>query len=108
MRGLDSALAHLSALPGRAGEAALGAAREAAAEAALQARAAAPVQTGALRASLSAVFREDGAEAKTACPYAALVEGGTRRTPARPFLLPAARGADYFARAARALREAVK
>ena len=60
------------------------------AEAALSAaQSRAPVRTGRLRDSLSA--RAEGtASVSTSCGYAAAVELGTSRQPARPFLLPAA------------------
>lgn len=52
----------------------------------------APVDTGRLRASIHLVLRSDGlgAEVATNLSYAPYLELGTRRTPAQPFLFPAA------------------
>ena len=41
-------------------------------------------------------------------PYAIYLEYGTRRMSARPFLIPAAREADYLARMIRAMQEAIQ
>ena len=107
MKGLSGVLSRLSALPGKAERAALDAALDAARAGALLARGMAPVKTGALRASISASPREQGAEISSDCPYAAAVELGGRYQAARPFLLPGAAGSDYFARSARAIQEAL-
>lgn len=108
MRNLDACMTTLCRLPSRA-QGALLSARRAAADAALkEAKALAPQRTGRLRASVSC-REENGTtilSAKT--PYAALVERGTRRRSARPFLLPAAQGSGYGQRAADELRKAVK
>ena len=108
MRGLSSAMARFNALPNRVEAAAREAALAAAQETAARAQAGAPVRTGALRASLAFSSTEAGAETTARCAYAGFLEWGTRFCPARPFLLPAALGADYFTRAARAIEEAVK
>ena len=61
------------------------------AEAALSAaRSCAPVRTGRLRDSLSVRAEGTAAVVFASCDYAAAVELGTSRQPARPFLLPAA------------------
>ena len=61
------------------------------AEAALSAaQSRAPVRTGRLRDSLSARAEGTAASVSTSCGYAAAVELGTSRQPARPFLFPAA------------------
>lgn len=79
------------------------AAAQAAASAYQEARALVPVRTGYLRSTLRAgthgVF--------TGCSYALFVETGTRRMHARPYLRPAAHGADFPGYAARALKEAI-
>lgn len=108
MRGLEITLARLGALPGRVREAAREAALAAAQETAAQAQAGAPVRTGALRSSIAFSATDTGAETAARCGYAGMVEWGTRFCPARPFLLPAARSADYFARAGREIQEALK
>lgn len=108
MIGLESVIGRVQAMSDRADAALRKAALEAAQAAAESARAAAPVRTGALRASLSFSPTADGAEAKTNCGYAALVEWGTRYIPARPFLLPGAQAADFFGRAAAGLKEVIR
>ena len=61
------------------------------AEAALfAARSCAPVRTGRLRDSLSVRAEGTAAVVFASCDYAAAVELGTSRQPARPFLFPAA------------------
>lgn len=74
-------------------EALSGMARDAAAQAKMDA----PVDTGALRASIASDCRIEGnvirAEVTAAAPYAAAVELGTSRAPARPYLRPAAKRA---------------
>ena len=101
------ALAQLNALPGRAEAALAAAALQAAQNTALQARTSAPRRTGALRASVFAASAEGGAKASASVPYAALIELGSLRRPARPFLLPAARQADFSALAQAALQEVI-
>lgn len=108
MRGLAGLLGRIGALPDQATRAAREAALAAAQETTAQAQESAPVRTGALRSSLVFLPTDAGAETAARCPYAGFLEWGTRYCPARPFLLPAAMGADYFARAARALQEAMK
>ena len=108
MTGLDAALRRLSALPERLEAAALSAADAAAREAVQAARSLVPVRTGALRASIRVQPLSNGASAEAAQPYAFLVEAGSTRVPARPYLLPAARLADYPRRAARACQEVLK
>ena len=68
----------------------------------------APVKTGALRASVQMEEYPLAMRLKADCSYAAAVELGGLYRPARPFLLPACRAADYPARAARALKECIK
>jgi HK97 gp10 family phage protein len=57
-----------------------------------EARRLAPVKTGRLRQSIAAAALPGAATAEVQCqaPYGRFVEFGTRRQPARPFLLPAA------------------
>ena len=97
----------LSALPKALSDAAQAAAESAAALAAETARELSPVRTGALRASIISMPLGDGAEVRANRPYAALVELGSLRASPHPYLLPAARLADYPARAARAVKEAL-
>lgn len=71
------------------------------------ARETAPVDSGRLRASISAREQGGGAAVIADAPYAAAVEFGTSRSPAQPFLLPMARRmqADFAKEAAKAVRE---
>ena len=107
MKGLAPALRRLHDLPDRAEQAALSSARTASERALQSARSSAPVRTGALRASLTAEPLPCGAALRTACPYALQVERGALRTPARPFLAPAFREANYPALICQALKEAI-
>lgn len=107
MKGLESALSRLAALPAQAQGALQSAALSSARQAAEAARNACPVRTGALRASLSAQSLDQGAQVSAARPYAALVEMGSLHRPPQPFLLPAARGSDYPRLAAQALKEVI-
>lgn len=66
-----------------------------------------PVRTGALRNSLQAQSAPLGMEISAHRPYALYLEYGTKRMSARPYLLPAAREADYPARMLRAMQEAI-
>ena len=108
MTGLPAALRRLSALQGRLEAAALSAADAAAREAVQAARSLVPVRTGALRASIRVQPLSNGAVVEAARPCAFLVEAGSLRVPARPYLLPAARLADFPGRAARACQEVLK
>lgn len=65
------------------------AARESAERAAMEARRLCPVDTGRLRASIATSQVEGGWRFGSDAPYASLVELGTARTPAQPFLRPA-------------------
>jgi HK97 gp10 family phage protein len=47
------------------------------------------VREGALAESIAVDDGEDGVRVVVGVPYAAFVEFGTRRSPARPFLVPA-------------------
>ena len=53
------------------------------------ARASCPVDTGALRASISASADGNSASVTAGAPYAAYVEFGTCKMAAQPFLVPA-------------------
>jgi len=108
MKGLSSLLSHLSRLPGQGKNALSRAAMEAAEETAFLARSAAPVKTGALRRSIDIRFAEEGWEVYTDCPYAGAVEKGNGRVKAQPFLSPSVLPGDYYARAARVIREEIK
>ena len=74
---------------------AVGEALEQAAQGAAQdARARAPVDSGALRQGIEIRPLSNGAQAVVStAPHAAMVELGTRRMAARPYLLPAAEAA---------------
>lgn len=68
--------------------------QEAAQGAALDARARAPVDSGALRQGIEIRALSNGAQAVVStAPHGAMVELGTRRMAARPYLLPAAEAA---------------
>lgn len=108
MKGLSSLLSHLSRLPGQGKNALSRAAMEAAEETVFLAKGAAPVKTGALRRSIDIRPAEEGWEAYTDCPYAGAVEKGNGRMKAQPFLAPSVFPGDFFARAARAIREKIK
>ena len=107
MTGLSGVLGRLASLPGSLQEASLRAAQTAAQEAAAQARSMAPVRTGALRASIAAAPAPRGAQAAASCPYAAIVELGSLRSAAQPYLLPGALAVDYAGLCGQALREAM-
>ncbi len=53
----------------------------------------APVDTGNLRGSIRAERSDGGARVSASCEYAAAVELGSARSPAQPFLRPAAQDA---------------
>ena len=108
MRGLDAALRRLSGLPEALSLAARSAAEAAADQAVHTARQLVPVRTGALRASISAAPHPQGALLRADRPYALPVEIGHGRTAAHPYLVPAARWADYPARAVRAVQEVLR
>ena len=91
--------ARVAALSGRVTRDAAALAADNASRMAERARECVPVDSGALRAGISA--SPDGSV--TACaPYAAMVEYGTSRMAARPFMLPSARAqAGLFFKEAR-------
>jgi len=66
------------------------------------------VRTGRLKSSIMPVEKESYMEVSVHCPYAVYVEMGTRFMSAQPYLLPGVHQADYFARVARAWKEAMK
>ena len=108
MKNLDACMTGLCRLPSRARGALLSARRAAAGAALREAKAIAPQRTGRLRASISCREKNGTFVLSAKAPYAALVERGTRRQSARPFLLPVARRSGYVQRAADELRKAVK
>lgn len=108
MKGLTDALSRLYQMEGAARKALEGAVKQSGQEALQAARIAAPVCTGRLRDSIRLQSQVRIARLKTDCPYAGAVEWGTLRTPAQPFLIPAARQSDYFERAKTALMEIIK
>ena len=108
MNPLEAAIRRLSALPGQLEAASLSAAQQSAIEAARTAKALVPVETGALRASIAAEALPGGAAVRADQPYAGAVEMGHGRAVPRPYLLPAARWADYPRRAARNCQEVLK
>ena len=108
MRNLNACMGRLRLLPSRVQDALLSARRAAAGAALKEAKALAPQRTGWLRASISCREKNGTSVLSAKAPYAALVERGTRRQSARPFLLPAAQGSGYGQRAADELRKAVK
>lgn len=108
MTGVSALSARLSALPGKMRSALERAALDAARKTAEDARHAAPVRTGALRASIAAIPVPGGAKSSAGAPYAAIVEGGSRRAAAQPFLRPAFEMSDFAARAARAIQEELR
>ena len=67
----------------------------------------APVDTGRLRASIEASAAGLSGEVSAGCEYAAAVELGSRKRPARPFLLPAAQASDFFRQAAELASKAI-
>ena len=105
MNVLSQLIRRFSALPEALRAAALSAADDAASEAVETARSMVPVRTGALKASIAAEPLPDGAQILVSQPYAAAVELGSLHAPPQPYLLPAAREADYPARTARAVKE---
>ena len=105
MKGLERAQARLQQLSVRAARALQGAVEDAGAETLSAARDIVPVRTGRLKASLYMQPEETACRVAATAPYAVFVEWGTRYMSPRPFLLPAAREADFFARAARAVKE---
>ena len=75
------------------------------------ARSLVPVDSGELRASISAASeRRLDARVTANAPYAAMVEYGTSKMAARSYMLPAAQAAaePFFEAAARAAGEAMK
>lgn len=108
MKGLERAQARLQLFSLQAAHALQGAVQEAGEATLHSARDYAPVRTGRLQSSLFMQQEDMNCRVAAAAPYAALVEWGALHIPPRPFLLPAAREADYFARAARALKEILK
>lgn len=106
--GLDQALSRLHQLPGKLLEHSSIEMEKTAHEVLKTAQAIVPVRTGALRNSLQQNTWAVGAEILARRPYAIYLEYGTRRMSARPFLLPAAREADYLARMIRAMQEAIQ
>ena len=93
MKGVGSAAkaaANLRALGPALRRAAAQAASETAQSALREAQSRAPVRTGRLRGSLSVRAQGGSAIVCAECAYAAAVELGTSRRPARPFLHPAA------------------
>ena len=105
MNALSQLIRRYSALPEALRAAALTAASDTAEHAAQTAQALVPVRTGALKASIAAETLPDGARFLASRPYAAAVELGSLHAAPQPYLLPAAREADYPARAARAAKE---
>ena len=108
IRGLSALLSSLAAMPSKAQKAQMKAARNAARNARQQAQAAVPVHTGALRASITVKPLPNGAAVQAGKPYAALVELGSLRTPARPYLLPAAQSVQYPLQVFNALKEGLR
>ena len=101
-RALERCAGRIRALPGALENAVARSVRAAAEAAAREARARAPVDSGALRAGISA--RSDAGTAAavvSTAPHAAMVEFGTSRMAARPHLLPAASAVreEFFAAA---------
>ena len=105
MNALSQLIRCFSALPEAFRAAALSAAQDAAHEAAKTAQSLVPVRTGALKASIAAEPLPNGALIRASRPYAATLELGSLRAAPQPYLLPAAREADYPARAAQAAKE---
>ena len=105
MNALSQLILRLDALPETLRAAALSAADDAASEAVEIAQSLVPVRTGALKASIAAEPLPNGAQILASRPYAAAVELGSLHTAPQPYLLPAAREADYPARTARAVKE---
>ncbi len=105
MKGASAALRRFSALDGKARQALRHACDAAARDTLSQARAAVPVRSGRLRASLAVSSLENGMKVTASAPYAILIEQGGGRSPAQPYLQPAARRTDFPARALRALQE---
>ena len=109
-RALERLAGRISALPGALEAAAARSVCGAADAAAREARARAPVDSGALRAGISA-RQGAGMEAAvvSTAPHAAMVELGTSRMAARPHLLPAAEAvrAEFFAAARAEAQRAV-
>ncbi len=105
MNALFQLIRRFSALSEALRAAALSAAQGTAHEAAKTAQALVPVRTGALKASIAAEPLPNGALIRANQPYAAAVELGSLRAVPQPYLLPAAREADYPARAAQAAKE---
>ena len=105
MNALPELIRRFSALPEAFRAAALSAAGDAAAQAVQIAQGLVPVRTGALKASIAAETLPDGALIRAERPYAAVVELGSLHSAPHPYLLPAARQADFPARAARAAKE---
>lgn len=108
MKGVSSAVARLSRMPGEARSAALRAAMEAARETQRLARAAVPVRSGALRSSITAAAADEGARAFTSLPYAGAVEMGSLLCAPRPFLRPAAEKAQFAKRACQRIQEVLR
>lgn len=91
MKGMAGLCGRLEALAGELESVGVERARVCALRACDLARELAPVETGRLRGSIGARVAEFGAVLFAECEYAAAVELGSGRGPARPFLLPAAR-----------------
>lgn len=105
MKGLQSAIGRIRSISPRCRQAMEGIIGKTVQLTRDEAQGMAPVRTGALRASIRS--RASGLEGavETGCPYGAAVELGTLCTPARPFLLPAARQSKYHENAKNALKE---
>lgn len=108
MKNLHACESKLRSLPLRAREALLSARRTAVRAALDEARISAPRRTGKLSNSLHSREENETSILSAKTPYAAFVERGTRRVPARPFLLPAAQSSGYAQKAADELRKAMK
>lgn len=110
-RALERTAGRLRALSGALKDAAARSVCAAAEAAAREARAHAPMDSGALRAGISA-RREGETEAAvlSTAPHAAMVEFGTSRMAAQPHLLPAAGAvrAAFFASAREEAQRAAK
>ena len=100
-RALERCAGRIRALPGALENAVARSVRAAAEAAAREARARAPVDSGALRAGISARSDAGTAAVVSTAPHAAMVEFGTSRMAARPHLLPAASAVreEFFAAA---------
>ena len=105
--GFNSAISRLHAMPQRLSALVNLETEQTAQEALKTAQQLVPVRTGALRNSLQYHPIANGAEILARRPYAIYLEYGTHRMSARPFLLPALRESDYWARMIRAMQEAI-